>query len=315
MITFIELFAGIGGFRVGLESTNLFKCLYSNDINCKCKKTYDINFTEPKLDVMDINDINIELLPKADMIVGGFPCQSFSIAGKRLGFNDDRGLVFFKMLEIITYIRPKYILLENVKNLITHDNGNTMNTIVNSLININYDISFKLLNTMIYTDVPQNRERVFIFGNLKSLKIDTHSVLSIDQVKELKYVSEYYEEKIDEKYYYNNTHKIFPTLVENISDYSSVYQYRRHYVRKNMKKVCPTLTANMGQGGHNVPIILEKETNKIRKLTPKETLLLQGFPNSYILPELSDTELYKQIGNSVCPIIIYKIAIKLINNL
>ena len=301
----IDLFAGVGGIRLGFEKAG-FKTAYANDFNKFCKNTYDANHSEPKLHIEDINKVNIQELPEFEILLGGFPCQPFSIAGYRQGFKDekDRGNLFFRILDILKERKPEAIMLENVKNLKGHDKGNTFKVIKEELEKLGYHIKTEVLNGMTHGNIPQNRERIFIVGFLDKKRADAFKFPEPKQLT--KSFKEFTNGEADDKYYYNNK-PLFERIKNDINSEDTIYQWRRKYVRANKKGVCPTLTANMGRGGHNVPLI--KNHKGIRKLTPKECFMLQGFPKSFILPnELSDSELYHQAGNSVVVPVIERIA-------
>ncbi len=290
----LDLFAGIGGIRLGFEKAG-FTTVFANDFEKSCKETYDINFKTEKLIVEDIKKIGVEDLPEFDFLLGGFPCQSFSIAGHQKGFNDeDRGNLFFEIVRIIEDKKPTGFLLENVKNLKGHDEGKTFKIIISTLIDLGYYIKSKILNSMEYGNVPQNRERIYIIGFKNKQYADNFEFP--EKVKLRTKISDILEKEIDDKYYYNGK-PLFEKLKNDVKEIGKVYQWRRKYVRENKKGVCPTLTANMGTGGHNVPII--KDRKGIRKLTPRECASLQGFPKNYKIPKLADSALYKQFGNSV----------------
>lgn len=291
----IDLFAGVGGLRMGFEKAG-FQTVFANDFEHKCKYTYDLNFATSKLTVEDIRKIGLDDLPEFDFLLGGFPCQAFSIAGYRQGFSDEkgRGNLFFDVARIIEARKPQGFLLENVKNLKSHDGGRTFRIIEETLKGLGYHIQAKVLNTMDYGNVPQNRERIYIVGfkdeNVaKRFSFPSPTPLTVK-------VSDLLEKHVDEKYYYNGK-PLFDKLAPFIKEQGKVYQWRRQYVRENKSGVCPTLTANMGMGGHNVPII--KDNKGIRKLTPLECFRIQGFPKTYVLPNIADSALYKQAGNSV----------------
>lgn len=292
----IDLFAGVGGIRLGFERAG-FKTVFANDFEPSCKFTYDLNYNDPKLTIKDIREIKPEELPAFDLLLGGFPCQPFSIAGYRQGFKDekDRGNLFFKIADLLKDKKPTAFLLENVKNLYTHDHGNTKNVIFKTLNDLGYFVDAKVMNSKDYGNVPQNRERVYIVG-FKNKKFMENFVWP-DKQPLTKKVRDILEDNVEDKYYYNGK-PLFNKLKNEIIEEGQVYQWRRRYVRKNMKGVCPTLTANMGEGGHNVPII--KDRKGIRKLTPSECFRLQGYPLNFHLPKnLADSKLYKQAGNSV----------------
>lgn len=303
----IDLFAGVGGIRIAFERAG-FKTVFANDFEPKCKETYDLNFSDTSLTVDDLRKIKVEDIPEFDFLLGGFPCQPFSVAGYRQGFEDEqgRGNLFFDIARILKAKKPTGFLLENVKNLHTHDNGNTFRVISDALNKIGYDIEAVVLNSAEYGNVPQNRERVYIVGFLKETGFIYNFEFPgpIERKASIKDVLEK-PENIDQKYYYNDK-----PLFERLKNYSFregvVYQWRRKYVRENKSGVCPTLTANMGTGGHNVPIV--KDGRGIRKLTPRECARLQGFPDTYQLPNIADSALYKQFGNSVTIAVVERIA-------
>lgn len=308
-MNFIDLFAGIGGIKLGFEKSG-FTSVFSNDFDTYCKTTFDCNFSEisqPKtgLYLKDITKISSNIFPKFELLTGGFPCQPFSIAGYRKGFTDKgRGDLFFEIIRILKDRKPKAFLLENVKNLKTHSNGDTLKLIYNELENIGYYVKDAVLNTMEYGNLPQNRERIYIVGFLSKEEFDRFKFPK--KIKLSKAINDCLtKERVEEKYYYNNK-PLYEKLKDDVKKQDTVYQWRRKYVRENKSSVCPTLTANMGTGGHNVPII--KDNYGIRKLTPRECANFQGFPKEYIFPKIADSQLYKQIGNSVSIPVIGRIA-------
>ena len=300
----IDLFAGVGGVRLGFENAG-FTTVFANDFEPACKETYDLNSKEASLTVGDIKKLRISDIPEFDLLLGGFPCQAFSIAGYRKGFNDDkgRGDLFFRISEIIKERKPKAFFLENVKNLKTHDKGNTFKVIKKTLENLGYYVKSTVLNSMTHGNVPQNRERIFIVGFLDKKSFDKFNFpKEVDLTVNFK---ELLEKSVDGKYYYNGK-TLYSKLKDDVNSKDKVYQWRRRYVRENKSGVVPTLTANMGTGGHNVPIILDNKG--IRKLTPKECFLMQGFPKDFKLPEMADSKLYKQAGNSVTVPVVERVA-------
>lgn len=311
MIKCASFFAGVGGIDKGFENTSFFKTVYANEIDEYPVRTFEKNF-KIKVDCRDIREISPSEIPDFELMLAGFPCQAFSIAGYRKGFDDakGRGTLFFELLRIIKSKKPKIIFLENVKNLVGHDNGNTFSTIINKLKEENYYIKYAILNAMEYGNIPQNRERIYIvaFKNENEFK-NFEFPLPIKLTTKLEDVIDFEGQK-DEKYYYiKGKYKgdIYEKLCETMDDSKSVYQWRRKYVRKNMSGVIPTLTANQGEGGHNVCII--KTQYGIRKMTPHECFNAQGFPADFTLPtDMSDARLYKQAGNSVCVSVIERIA-------
>ena len=310
---FIDLFAGIGGIRLAFENA-WFQCVFSNDFDNNCKITFDHNFADffdikNQMYLGDITKIPIKKIPDCDILTGGFPCQPFSIAGYRQGFDDEkgRGNVFFDIIRILKDKKPKAFLLENVKNLKTHDNHNTIKIIYQELQKLGYKVADKVLNTMEYGNLPQNRERIYIVGFLDEESFNKFQFpTKIPLTKTIQDCLETSE--VDIKYYYNNK-PLYERIKNDIVKKDTIYQWRRKYVRENKNNVCPTLTANMGTGGHNVPIILDDIG--IRKLTPIECANFQGFPKNYKLPNIADSELYKQFGNSVSIPVVQRIAEKM----
>ena len=302
----IDLFAGVGGIRKGFENAGGFKAVFANDFDKTCKETYDLNFPEPKLNTEDINILNIKRLPEFDILLGGFPCQAFSIAGYMKGFKDEkgRGNLFFRIADILAERKPIAILLENVKNLKGHDKGKTFKIIKETLEKLGYHIKAEVLNSMKHGNIPQNRERIFIVGFLDKAKSEAFKFPEPIELK--RSFREFVAEEADNKYYYNDK-PLFEKIKKDVNSEEAVYQWRRKYVRVNKKGVVPTLTANMGRGGHNVPII--KNSKGIRKLTPRECFLLQGFEPDFKLPaNIADCNLYHQAGNSVTIPVIERIA-------
>lgn len=301
----LDLFAGVGGVRLGFEKAG-FKTIFANDFDKTCKDTYDLNFDEPKLVVEDINKLDIKTIPEFDILLGGFPCQAFSVAGYRKGFKDEkgRGNLFFKIAEILEKRKPEAFFLENVKNLKNHDKGKTFKVIKKTLEDLGYYIKSKVLNSMTHGNIPQNRERIFIVGFLDKKKAEAFDFPN--EIHLTKNFREFTANEAENKYYYNDK-PLYKKVKNDINSELTVYQWRRKYVRANKKGVVPTLTANMGLGGHNVPII--KNHKGIRKLTPRECFLLQGFPQNFKLPKnLADSKLYHQAGNSVTISVVQRIA-------
>jgi len=311
MLTCASFFAGVGGIDMGFENTGAFKTVYANEFDAFPVKTFEKNF-DLKVDCRDIHDVAVEDIPDFDVMLAGFPCQAFSIAGYRKGFEDEkgRGTLFFELVRIFKAKKPKIVFLENVKNLVSHDRGHTFQVILNELESEGYMVKFAVLNAMEYGNVPQNRERIYIvaFKDADLYKNFTFPQ-PVVRTTTLQDIIDF-ETKMPEKYYYTpGKYKgnLYEKLVEAMDDENAIYQWRRQYVRKNMSGVVPTLTANQGEGGHNVCLI--KTKHGIRKMTPHECFNTQGFPKDFILPDdMSDARLYKQAGNSVCVSVIQRIA-------
>lgn len=304
---FIDLFAGVGGFRLALQNIG-GKCVYTSEWDSAAKKTYRENFGEIPFGDITKKSTKNYIPNEFDVLCAGFPCQAFSIAGNRKGFVDKRGTLFFDVEEIIKTHRPKVVFLENVKNLVSHDKGNTFKTIIEILKEkLGYKTYSSVLNSMTHSNVPQNRERIFIVA-FDPNQVENHSNFKFpEKIKLTKNIHDILEKgKQEEKYYYSKEHKYYPELEKTMSSKDTIYQWRRTYVRENKSNACPTLTANMGTGGHNVPLI--KDNYGIRKLTPRECFSFQGYPQNYILPNLANSKLYMQAGNSVTTTLIERIA-------
>jgi len=305
-IKMIDLFAGTGAFTKAFEKTGV-ECIFSNDMVEWSKQVYDSNFTH-KLTLGNLNDIKTEDIPKHDILTAGFPCQPFSIAGKQEGFKDERSNVFWKILAIIDLHKPSCVILENVKNLVSHEQGKTFEIIKKSLIEREYHIRFKVINTSEITGIPQHRERIYIVC-IKSKDAFDQFSLDFPTIPKSQ-ISSLLLPTVPDKYYYTDKSTSWELVKNSVLKKNTVYQYRRVYVRENKSNNCPTLTANMGGGGHNVPLILDDKG--IRKLTPRECFNFQGFPSSYKLPNISDTNLYKLAGNAVSLPVVELIAERLI---
>lgn len=309
-ITVASLFAGVGGIDLGFEQTGNFKTLYANECDPYPAETFEKNIGL-KVDCRDIRSVQPEDIPKVDGLLFGFPCQPFSISGYRLGFNDpkDRGNLFFEVMRLVHENRPRFLFAENVKNLVGHDNGKTFRIILEAIRAEGYHPKYQVLNAMKYGNVPQNRERIYIvaFKNEEDYK-NFEFPQPVPLTKKITDIIDF-KSKLPDKYYYTSGRykgNIYEKLVEAMDDTDTVYQWRRKYVRKNQSGVVPTLTANQGEGGHNVCII--KTDYGIRKMTPRECFNAQGFPKDFKLPEQADFHLYKQAGNSVCVSVINRIA-------
>lgn len=309
--TLVDLFCGTGAFSYAFHETNKVTTIFANDMLDSSESIFNAN-NSLRLTKRSLIDIKDEDIPKSSILTAGFPCQPFSIAGMQKGFDDARSNVFWKILSILKLNSPKIVILENVKNLQSHDEGKTFKIIIDSLEELGYYIKYSVLNTSKITGIPQNRERIYIVCFKEK---DLYEKFDFDFPDvELKPVTQFLEKEIHPKYYYNDSTIIYKELQQNVVKHIStntIYQYRRYYVRENKNNVCPTLTANMGTGGHNVPIILDD--HGIRKLTPRECFNLQGFPSDYKLPDLSMSKLYSLAGNAVSVPVVSLIANRLLN--
>lgn len=304
------LFSGVGGIELGFQKSG-FNILWANEIDEKSCITYRENFSH-KLFEKDVKDLKGNELKSVDVLCAGFPCQPFSIAGYRKGFSDDRGNVFFQITRLIKELdcKPRVLFLENVKNFQSHDNGRTLEKVINEIRKLNYSIFWDVLNTCDYTSIPQNRERTFLicfrdekdwesYQNEITLSARFAKIFPPKKLNTNKPIADFLEKhEPNEKFFYRQDRYMYSDLRKSMTSKETLYQWRRKYVRENKNGKCPTLTANMGTGGHNVPLIVTDLG--FRKLTPRECFNFQGFPKSFILPkELADSHLYKQAGNAV----------------
>jgi len=337
-LTIGGLCSGVGGIEYGFHSAG-FKVSWANDMDTYAMKTYEkimkknhyIGKKAMKIESILSEPTLLTQLTNVDVLVSGFPCQAFSVAGYRKGFDDERGNVFFKIRDIIKYLGkekfPRALLLENVKNFKTHDGKETYKEVRRQLYKLGYSVYTKILNTADYTSIPQNRERTFMvcfYGEKKwekyqldelskfsensnakkdcPLTYEYHESFNRLKKKKPKLISNFLDniKDIPKKYFYDDRFKITEQLKKDMISDETLYQWRRKYTRPNKKNQCPTLTANMGTGGHNVPLYLaDKKKKLIRKLTPKECFRFQGYGDVELPENMADAHLYKQAGNSV----------------
>lgn len=296
--TFIDLFAGIGGFRMALEKLGGM-CVFSSEWDKNSQSTYAANFGEtPQGDITKIKEKNI---PTHDVLCAGFPCQAFSISGKRLGFDDTRGTLFRDIARIAKYHQPKILFLENVKNLLRHDNGNTIKVIENTLNEVGYKTFIKVLRSSDY-GVPQARERVYMVAFRKDLNVTVFNFPSTSKMlKVIKDILEP-ETKVDKNCYIERSD------MEIYGDEKSVNDPRRPLQIGKINKGGQgeriysiygsgiTLSAYGGGAASKTGAYLIN--NKVRKLTPRECARLQGYPENFVIPVKRNIA-YKQFGDSV----------------
>ena len=290
--TFIDLFAGMGGFRLAFEAQGC-KCVFRSEIDKFARDTYFNNFGEYPSG--DITKIKSEDIPDFDILCAGFPCQPFSIAGKRLGFEDTRGTLFFEVARIIKDKKPRAFVLENVKGLVNHDKGNTVAVIESALLELGYTVKWRVLNALKY-GVPQNRERWYCIGIRNDV---ANGDIVFPEPCGLKYdLSDIITDITDDEY------DISDRCLENIQyhveknnievhDYTLAYEVRPSKCQFANNMHSPCLTAKMGTGGNNVPIVVKQQ----RKLTEEECKMIMGYPATYKVTKGYQT--YKQLGNSV----------------
>jgi DNA (cytosine-5)-methyltransferase 1 len=312
---YIDLFAGIGGFRLALDSFGA-KCVFSSDIDKYAQEVYNDNFGE--LPEGDITEINEEQIPSHDILCAGFPCQAFSISGKQRGFEDTRGTLFFDIARIAKQHKPKMLFLENVKNFERHDHGRTLEIVLKNLSDLNYDSYYKVLDASNF-GVPQKRERIYILAFQKYLNVTKY---------------EFPKPKIEQK-------RLRDILLSN-SETKKYFKYRKDVTLKNNliinkdmfgkypnKSIRIGTVNNGGQGdriyhidgqaitlsayggGTGAKTGLYLVENQVRKLAPRECARLMGFPDSFKLHK-SDSQSFKQLGNSIVVNVLQHILISLL---
>lgn len=309
--TCIDLFAGIGGIRLGFEQTRRTKNIFSAEIDPWACKTYEMNFKEnPYCDVRTIKEKD---LPDFDILLAGFPCQAFSIAGRRGGFDDTRGTLFFDIARIIKAKQPQAFLLENVKGLTHHDKGKTFKTILNTLSNdLGYTIYTNILNAKDY-GIPQNRERIYFVGFKE--KFDFKFPPPIPLIKRVKDLIE--PNEVSPKYYLSETY------LNTLRRHRATHEAKGNgfgFDILNLEGICNTLV--VGGMGKERNLLIDKQLTDftpktnitgyinreyVRRTTPREWARFQGFPDNFIIP-VSDAQAYKQFGNSVCVPVISALA-------
>lgn len=306
-IKYIDLFCGIGGIRLGMDSQG-FECVFSSDINTECQRTYYENFKEKPSG--DITQIDEKSIPNHDILCAGFPCQPFSISGKQKGFDDTRGTLFFDICRILDEKKPSVVFLENVKHLVHHNGGKTLQTILDKLDDLGYAVSWRVLNGADY-GVPQNRERIIIIGSLKS-KFDFDRIKTVPRGRLL----EFLDTEGDFEYLSPKEYTLIMNPKQQPGSGLIFAGYRNKFIRKvgvrpgtehlsrvhkqpnriySVLGVHPTLPSQESSGRY---FILTTD-NRVRKLTINECWRIMGFPESFIKVS-SVGEQYKQLGNSVC---------------
>lgn len=308
----ISLFAGIGGICLGFKQAG-YDIVWANEYDAAACKTYRYNFGDSYLVEADIRKVSVADIPDFDVLTAGFPCQPFSIAGRQKGFEDKRGNLFFEITRIVDAKRPKVIFLENVPNLMEHDEGRTFLVIFNSLAQFGYSVYYKVMAANEYGNLPQIRKRIYIVAVREDI---AHRLYQHPEPTELILHSAdiiHRSERQNDIYYYNDT-KMFDYLADKMRDKNAIYRITDTEVRWTKDQMCPTLTANMGTYPDRVPVVWDNFG--IRKLTLRECLDFQGFPKEFYFPNtITIDDAYKQIGNSVCVSVIRKIAIEILKTL
>lgn len=312
--TFIDLFAGIGGLRLALESAGA-ACVYSNEWNKFSRQTYEANFGEVPDD--DITQVAAADIPDHDILVGGFPCQPFSIAGvskknslgRATGFEDEtQGTLFFDVCRILSEKRPRAFFLENVKNLVSHDGGNTFRVIQSSLDELDYELFYKILDAQDY--VPQHRERIVLIGFDRKRYADRAKFeFNLEKPRVKPVLADILEPEVDDKY----------TLSDKLWGYLQSYAAKHRAAGNGFgfglarpDGITRTLSARYYKDGSE--ILIPQDGRNPRRLTPRECARLQGFPDTFEVP-VSDTQAYRQFGNSVAVPLMSEVAKELIDEL
>ena len=294
---FIDLFAGIGGIRLAYQNLG-GKCVFTSEWNNFAKKTYEANFGEVPFG--DITKISEELIPDHDILLAGFPCQPFSIAGvskknalgRKHGFLDEtQGTLFFDIARILDSKKPKAFMLENVKNLVSHDKGNTFRVIKNTLSELGYSVYHKVLDGKHF--VPQHRERIIIVG-FRNDYFEGKEQFEFPQLSDpSKKISDILEKQVSEKYTLTNN------LWKYLQDYAAKHKAQGNgfgFGLTDLNGISRTISARYYKDGSE--ILIPQQGKNPRRLTPRECARLQGFPDNFVIA-VSDTQSYKQFGNSV----------------
>lgn len=284
----VSLFSGAGGLDLGFHKAG-FDIIWANDFDKYAVQTYKKNFKN-EIIFDDINNIDFNTIPSADVVIGGFPCQPFSMMGSELGFEDTRGTVFFTVANLIKQMinrgeKPKVVVLENVRRLLTHDRGNTFKVIKHVLEHeLGYKVFYKVLNSSDY-GVPQTRNRIFI------VCFDQKGIdFNFPREVELKYtMQDLLEKNVDEKYFLSD--RLLKTILSNGT---GNYKAKSEIDLKIARPLCSTMHKMHRACQDNYVT----DNGKVRRLTPREAARLQGFPDDFIIP-VSDTQAYRQFGNAV----------------
>ena len=301
-----SLFSGIGGIDIAFKQAG-FKIEWAIENDAACCRTYKYNFKDTLLIEKDIRLINPQELCSVDILTAGLPCQPFSVAGKQRGFYDERGHLFYEIRKFINAHKPRFIFLENVPNLMEHDNGKTFNVIHNILSELDYSIRYRVLRASEYGGIPQIRDRIYIVAFRKQEDCD---IFQFPQKMRLNITIEdilLRNQKKNDIYYYSVSDLFYKKASKIVTKRDSIYRVYHDSIKITQNHMCPTLTASMGITSNQVPLLLDDYG--LRKLTLRECLAFQGFPTAFYYPNtIAINDAYKQIGNSVCVPVIKRIA-------
>lgn len=306
-IKIVDLFAGIGGIRLGFEkaSNNNIECVFTSEWNKYSEQTYLANFPNEKVHG-DITQISENLIPKHDILLAGFPCQPFSQAGLKKGFSDTRGTLFFDIERIINAKKPQAILLENVKQLKSHDGGKTLSTIIEHLKAIGYEnIQYEILKAREF-GLPQNRERIYIVGFLdKTIQFEFPKP-TFEPIK----VGDILEKSVNPKYTISD--KLWEGHQRRKKENKEKGKGFGYGIVNENSEYTNTISARYYKDGSE--ILVEQNGKNPRKITPREAARLQGFPDSFSVP-VSDNQAYQQFGNSVAVKVVEKVAEQILKHI
>jgi len=302
--SFIDLFCGIGGFHLALSSYGA-KCIFASDINVSSSNVYYKNFgIQPKGDIKCIKNIDI---PKHDILCAGFPCQPFSISGNQNGFSDENGKLFFEVYRIARYHQPKLIILENVKNLLSHNNGKTISVMEQRLKSIGYNIYKEVLCATDFS-VPQARKRVYIVAFRNDLNVQNFQFPS--SKGRLKVVSDVLDDNVEQKYFISNPYIINGDIENDQNKYDKLMRIGSVGLGRQGERIYSVrgqgITLSSQGGGIGGKTGMYYVDGRVRKLTPRECARMMGFPEKFKLAN-TDAECYKQFGNSVVVNVIQEI--------
>ncbi len=302
-----SMFAGIGGICLGFKQ-NGCKLIWANEKDKYACETYYLNFGDNYLVKGDILDIPDRDIPGFDILTAGFPCQAFSSVGLQQGFDDPRGNLFFEIIRVMKVAKPRVVFLENVANLIKHDDGKTFKKIKELLEEQKYHVVFEIMNAKEYGNLPQQRNRIYIVAF--KYKKDFENFKFPDKIPLTRTAFDLYDKDKKEDRYYMDGHRMWKRMVEYMTEKNRVYRFTDWGLSRGMDGICPTLLAAMGSRFERIPFFYDDYS--IRLMTPRECARLQGFPENYILPNKNEKEVYKQIGNSVAVPVVSRIAKKIV---
>jgi DNA (cytosine-5)-methyltransferase 1 len=318
-LKFMDFCAGIGGGRLGLQNLGM-ECVAFSEIDKKAEKTYRLFFGEDEKNYGDLMKINTQELPDFDVMIAGFPCQTFSVVGQRKGMSDARGQVIYGLIKILKDKNIKYFILENVKGLVNHDKGNSLKVILKELDDAGYNVNHKVLNSVNY-NTPQHRERIYFVGVRKDIPVQDFEFPDPKPTPDIKK----YLIDTDDQYIFDEDQKTFDTFKKYLSNKYNVGQYEINQLLKNDFEVIDTRqsdlriykdrTPTLRTGRHG---ILYVKNGKLRKLSGYESLLLQGFPEYYAKKAkgvIQDTHILAQTGNAMTVSTIEEVGRKLLKHI